>query len=153
VNIERAVYAPAMSDLETALRQIIAEVVREELHAILGRRGAQMESDGGRRYVSPAQAAAIASVSTRTIHTWVRQGRLPAFRPGRLLRVAVDDLHACMATKPPESSLSPKELADLKFAEWREQDKTRCPDCGHLPMWHTRGRCRAKNCRCVRRMA
>ena len=141
-----------MSDLETALRQIIAAVVREELQAILCHRGIQVESGGDRRYVSPAQAAAIASVSTRTIHTWVRQGRLPAFRPGRLLRVAVDDLHTCMATKPPESSFSPEELADRNFARWREQDKTRCPDCGHLPMWHARGECRAKNCTCKRRM-
>jgi hypothetical protein len=25
------------------------------------------------------------------------------------------------------------------------------PDCGHLPMWHMHGGCRAKNCRCARR--
>ena len=94
MNIERAVCAPAMSDLETALRQIIAEVVREELQAILGRRGAQVESDGGRRYVSPAQAAAIASVSPRTIHTWVRQGWLCPCRARQRPHVNGRDLPA-----------------------------------------------------------
>jgi hypothetical protein len=36
VNIERSAYSPVMSGLEIALRKIIAEVVREELQAILG---------------------------------------------------------------------------------------------------------------------
>jgi hypothetical protein len=45
VKIERSAYAPAMPDLEAALRKIIAEVVREELQAILGRRGVQMEAE------------------------------------------------------------------------------------------------------------
>lgn len=152
VEFEHSAYSPVMSELETALRRIIADVVREELQVILGHRGLQAEPLGERHYVSPAQAADIASVSTRTIHKWIRQGRLPASRPGRLVRVAIDDLHGCMAAKPPESSFSPEELADRIVAGQREQDKTRCPDCGHLPILHMRGGCRAKNCTCSRQM-
>jgi excisionase family DNA binding protein len=90
-----------MPDLEAAFRQIVAEVVRDGLQAFLGHGSTQTRlPDGGRRYVSPAQAAEIASVSPAAIRLWIHRGRLKHFRVGRLLRVAVDDLHAAMAAEP-----------------------------------------------------
>jgi excisionase family DNA binding protein len=136
-----------MSDLETALRHVVAEVVRDELQAFLGHGSTQARlAEGGRRYVSPAEAAAIASVSPAAIRIWIHRGRLKHFRVGRLLRVAVDDLHAAMAAGPHGS----KHLHEDRQDE--EQNKTRCPVCLHLPMWHAHGRCRVKNCTCTRRM-
>jgi excisionase family DNA binding protein len=141
-----------MSDLETALRQIVADVVREELLAALAHAISQPEMGTGRRYVSPAQAASIAGVAPETIRAWVRQGRLHDYRAGRLLRVSIDDPHASMVPKESSSTRTPEEEADLAIARMQEVNKTRCPDCRHLPSWHLRGGCRAKNCTCKRRM-
>jgi hypothetical protein len=43
-------------------------------------------------------------------------------------------------------------LADLHVRRMFEVNKTRCPDCRHLPTWHLHSGCRAKNCKCKRRM-
>ena len=146
-------YAPPMSDLETALRHLVAEVVRDELQAFLGHGSTQARlADGGRRYVSPAQAAEIASVSPAAIRIWIHRGRLKHFRVGRLLRVAVDDLHAAMAAEPHGSKHLHEDLAETVFRQDQERNKTRCPVCLHLPMWHAQGRCRVKNCVCSRRL-
>jgi len=144
----------AMSDLETAFRNLVAEVVREELEAFLGHDSTQARpANGGRRYVSPAEAAEIASVSPAAIRMWIHRGRLKHFRVGRLLRVAVDDLHAAMAAGPRGPSYMPEDIAEEVFRQDEEQNKTRCPVCLHLPMWHAHGRCRVKNCACTRRLA
>jgi excisionase family DNA binding protein len=102
-----------MRGLETALRHLVAEVVREELRAFLGHGGTPVRpADGGRRYVSPAQAAEIASVSPAAIRIWIHRGRLKHFRVGRLLRVAVDDLHAAMAAEPRGPRYMPEDIAE-----------------------------------------
>jgi excisionase family DNA binding protein len=147
-------YAVPMSDLEIGFRHLVAEVVRAELHAFLGPGGTQARpADGGRRYVSPAQAAEIASVSPAAIRMWIHRGRLKHFRVGRLLRVAVDDLHAAMGAEPVAHSCVSAELARKVLEQDQDRNKTRCPVCLHLPMWHARGRCRAKNCTCTRRLS
>lgn len=140
-----------MTDLEIAFRKIVADIVREELHVALSRFNEQ-SPDPGRRYVSAAQAATIANVSQGTIRVWIRQGRLHEYRAGRVLRISIDDLHAFMEAKPAESEETPEELA-VQFVERRTQeDKTRCPQCRHLPSWHLHDGCRAKNFKCKRRM-
>lgn len=141
-----------MSDLEIALRKLIADVVREELQAAFARSSAQHSADSETRYVSPAQAGVIASVSPATIRAWVREGKLRSFQAGRLLRVSLDDLHAFMKAKPLDSPLTPEEMADKFLERMREQDRTRCPNCRHLPTWRMAGGCRAKKCTCKRRM-
>jgi len=51
------------------------------------------------RPASTAEAAAYAHVHRCTIHRWIRDGKLPAFRVGpRLLRLDLDDLDRL--TKP-----------------------------------------------------
>jgi hypothetical protein len=52
----------------------------------------------------------------------------------------------------PESEQTPEELAAQFLERKAQEDKTRCPDCRHLPTWHVHSGCRAKNCQCKRRM-
>ena len=143
-----------MTDLETAFRKIVTDVVREELHAAFTHFFNKQSPDAGRRYVSASQAAAIADVSQGTIRIWIRQGRLHEYRAGRVLRISIDELHAFMEAKPiqPESERTPEELAAEFVERITQEDKTRCPDCRHLPKWHLPGGCRGKNCRCKRLM-
>ena len=85
-----------MTDLETAFRKIVTDVVREELHAAIAHFSNEQGPDAGRRYVSAARAAAIADVSQGTIRIWIRQGRLHEYRAGRVLRISIDELRAFM---------------------------------------------------------
>jgi excisionase family DNA binding protein len=139
-----------MTNLETALRQIISDVVREELRAAFPHSMPRQSADARPRYVSPIQAASIANVSTGAIRIWIRQGRLPVFRAGRVIRISLDALHAFLAPKIPNSSRAHEEEADSGLKRMHEENTTRCQNCGHLPMWHARGECRAKKCTCRR---
>lgn len=141
-----------MSELEGALRKIIADVVREELRAASPQATPRYSPGTGVRYVSPMQAATIASVSPAAVRIWIRQGRLRAFQAGRLIRVSLDDLHAFLEPKSYDSPRTLVEEADPALGRWHERNSSRCRDCGHLPMWHARGECRAKRCKCKRRM-
>jgi len=44
------------------------------------------------RYVTAAEAAELLRVSERIVHSWTRQGKLTAFRIGKVTRIPVDDL-------------------------------------------------------------
>ncbi|MCB0889204.1 MAG: helix-turn-helix domain-containing protein [Nocardioidaceae bacterium] len=54
------------------------------------------------RWLSQAEAAEHMGVSTRTLRTWVSQGRIAAYRApgGRLVRFKEADLDACMRRVP-----------------------------------------------------
>lgn len=53
-------------------------------------------------YMTVDQAAEWLGIHRQTLHTYVRQGRLPAFKLGRLTRFKVQDLRALIdAPKPP----------------------------------------------------
>jgi excisionase family DNA binding protein len=41
---------------------------------------------------TPAEVAALLKVTPRTVRAWIRAGRLPARRYGRLYRVRAEDL-------------------------------------------------------------
>jgi excisionase family DNA binding protein len=41
---------------------------------------------------TPAEVAALLKVTPRTVQAWIRAGRLPARRYGRLYRVRAEDL-------------------------------------------------------------
>ena len=144
----------AMTDLESALRKIVTDVVREELHTALTQLFNKHGTDAGRRYVSAVQAASIAAVSPGAIRAWIREGRLREYRAGRVLRISIDELHAFLEAKPlePESQHTPEELAHLAVERMIQVNMTRCPECQHLSRWHFHDGCRAKNCKCRRRM-
>ncbi len=43
-------------------------------------------------YITPAEAAGLLKVHERTVRRWIGQGRVPAMRVGRLLRIRREDL-------------------------------------------------------------
>lgn len=91
-----------MSGLDSVLRELVRDVVREELRAHAARRcdGAGTSTVESRAtdatYVSTAKAAKLADVHPATIRDWVRRGLLQEHRAGRVLRVRCDELHALM---------------------------------------------------------
>ncbi|MCA9679733.1 MAG: helix-turn-helix domain-containing protein [Myxococcales bacterium] len=71
-------------------------VVRDELRAALNdQRGAPLRQlAAGDAYLSITKAARLADVAPGTIRTWIRRGRLPAKRAGRVFRIGRADLEA-----------------------------------------------------------
>ena len=60
-------------------------------------------------YLTVDQAAAFLSVHRQTLHTYVRLGRLPAYKLGKLTRFRADDLRALLspvAQRKPAGGLS-----------------------------------------------
>ena len=89
--------------LEIALRELLRDVVRDELRIALaeGRpRQAANPSSGSEPYLSITNAAQLADLAPNTIRTWIRDGRLPAHRAGRVLRVRRSDLEKFLAPEP-----------------------------------------------------
>lgn len=63
-------------------------------------------------YVSVRRAAAILSVSEKTIRGLIQRGGLASFRIGRLIRIKRRDLIACVEREVPSN-----EAADARTAE------------------------------------
>lgn len=104
------------SGLDETVRAFVREVVREELAA-----RAETSSDRD-RYLATADAAELAGVAEGTIRRWVREGRVPGHRAGRVLRVRASDVHRLLASGVSRSGpsmnlsgLSPEQLARRHF--------------------------------------
>jgi excisionase family DNA binding protein len=100
---------------ETELRDIIRDEVRTAIRQELGKKPATAGE-----FVSVADAAQIASVTTQTIRVWVREGRLNGYHAGRVLRVRRSELEAFLANGPSPGTpagMSPEELADRRFRQ------------------------------------
>lgn len=101
----------ALDDLHTALRDLVRDVVREEL--------ALRTTDVTPEYLSIDAAAQIASVAEGTIRRWIREERVAGYRAGRVLRVKRTDLDALLRVgvraRRPAAQLSPEELAARDF--------------------------------------
>ncbi|HEX4420549.1 MAG TPA: helix-turn-helix domain-containing protein [Kofleriaceae bacterium] len=96
-----------MSDLERGLRDLIAELVREEV------RRAFAEATQRDEFLTTAHAAEVAKVAQGTIRRWIRAGRLTSQRAGRELRVLRSDLAALMRDHGRgDRDRTPEELAD-----------------------------------------
>jgi excisionase family DNA binding protein len=72
--------------LESGLRAMIAEIVREELARALAELARPDE------YLSPRRAAQLADVAPATIRRWIREGRLASTSAGRAIRVCRSEL-------------------------------------------------------------
>lgn len=83
------------ASFEATLRDIVREVVRSEIRAALMEQHARSNlrqrstSDG---YFSIAKAAEFADVAPGTLRRWIRSGRLPTLRAGRVYRIARGEL-------------------------------------------------------------
>jgi excisionase family DNA binding protein len=89
------------SGLEASLRDLIREVVREEIRTALdgqSRRNATSNpDDDGGGYMSLTRAAQLADVAPGTLRRWIREGRLDASRAGRVFRIRRDELERFLA--------------------------------------------------------
>jgi len=97
--------------LDDTIRAIVREVVRDEIRAAFHERSSvearrNAGQDAGAGYLSIARAAAFADVAPGTLRRWIRLGRLPARRAGRVYRVARADLERLLA------HLAPNEVAE-----------------------------------------
>jgi excisionase family DNA binding protein len=98
---------PAVSMLEQSLREFIAELVREEVQRAV----AAAPHD---EYLSTHAAAELAQVAEGTIRRWIRQGRLPDHRAGRLCRVRREDLERLLRSgrrRAGDTEATPEQLA------------------------------------------
>lgn len=88
--------------LENALRSIVRDVVRDEVRAALaehgGVRNAAAASPPGSGYLSIAKAAEFADVAPGTLRRWIRTGRLPVRRAGRVYRIGRAELEEFLAS-------------------------------------------------------
>lgn len=79
------------------LEEIVRAIVREEVQAAVrevmtrNARGPPAGEDG---YLSISAAARFASVAPGTLRRWIRTGRLPVRRAGRVYRIARAELEA-----------------------------------------------------------
>ncbi len=90
----------APATLESSLRSIVRDVVREELRAALSERGERNTRglDGNENgYLSIARAAKFADVAPGTLRRWIRTGRLPVRRAGRVYRIGRAELEDFLA--------------------------------------------------------
>jgi excisionase family DNA binding protein len=84
------------SAIEETLRRIVREVVHEEIRSALDERTTSLRNanasgaDGG--YLSLSRAAKLADVAPGTLRRWIKEGRLPSQRAGRVYRVSRTDL-------------------------------------------------------------
>jgi excisionase family DNA binding protein len=56
----------------------------------------EKQQGGAPVYVSRVRAAEMLSVNVQTIDKLLREGRLPAFRVGRAVRIKLSDLNAAL---------------------------------------------------------
>lgn len=88
-----------ISVLDETIRALVRDVVREEIRAALSERttdplrrnaaSAARHEDG---YLSIARAAVFADVAPGTLRRWIRSGRLPVRRAGRVYRIGRAEL-------------------------------------------------------------
>lgn len=93
----------AASQLDETLRAIVRDVVRDEIRAAFQERTAidarrNIGQDAGTGYLSIARAASFADVAPGTLRRWIRSGRLPARRAGRVYRIERAALVAFLAS-------------------------------------------------------
>ena len=96
-----------MTDLEAALRPIVAKLVADEL----------AKHKPANDYLSIAEAADIARVSPYTIRRWVRVGALTRHEAGARILVRREELekHLTCEVVSIDSKLSPGERARRRF--------------------------------------
>lgn len=97
-----------MSEFETKLRALIADVVRDEV------RRAVADATKADEFLSTEAAAAVAKVAPGTIRRWVKERRLARANTGRHIRVSRNELER-MLKAGPSNDLTPEQLARKMF--------------------------------------
>lgn len=89
-----------MTDLNSALRETIRQVVREELAAVEKRR-AEAAPPPADELLTTADAAKLVKVTAPTVRDWIAEGRLPAVTVSGRYRVRRGDVMAVASGKAP----------------------------------------------------
>lgn len=94
-------------DLLAVVKQAVREVLREEGFV-------PQQAETGER-ISLDAAARLVGVSKKTVRRWIADGYLPTYGTGRLVRVAPDEVRACLTRKklPPSRFDEGKRLQEL----------------------------------------
>jgi len=94
------------SAIEETLRRIVRDVVREEIRTALderahtsARNSNASHTDEG--YLSLSRAAKLADVAPGTLRRWIKEGRIPTQRAGRVYRVSRTDLETFLKSGQP----------------------------------------------------
>ena len=113
-------------NLDTALRDLVREIIRDEIRPLqeqlrfvieLAGKGCPANESAEGAYLTVEQVAATMNVTEATVRTWIKSGALTASRPtagekvGRVYRVCRSDLHAFVAGG---RSLIAQERGDIK---------------------------------------
>lgn len=98
-----------MTDFERELREMIRDVVREELARDRETRSPRAE------FVSTTTAARIADVTAHTVRRWIREGRLVAHGTGGRLRVRRSDVERLLGEGASGGDLTPEQMARRDF--------------------------------------
>jgi excisionase family DNA binding protein len=82
------------------LLQAMRELIRAEFAPAHGSQAPARcsESEPQPKYLTPQEAADCCGVSSKTIRSWIRNGKLPACRAGKLLRIDRRDLEDYLAS-------------------------------------------------------
>ncbi len=99
-----------MSDLERGLRELITDIVRGEVDRAL------REASPAAALLSTRDAAKYAGVVPDTVRRWIREGKLPEQRAGRVVRIARADLERLLREGVRKhDDLSPEAMALRDF--------------------------------------
>lgn len=99
--------------LDSFLRQLLREVVREEIPAIASAVLAAFRAEAvspvtatnpSAPYVTVAKAAVHLGVSEKTVRRWIRDGKLRAVSAGRLIRVERSALESSVSNAGADAS-------------------------------------------------
>jgi excisionase family DNA binding protein len=72
---------------------------------------------GGDEFLTVSEAATVAHVGESTIRAWIREGRLRAGQPGRMVRIRRADLTALMTTSRDEARPADPEVQAARILE------------------------------------
>ena len=104
-----------MATLEEVIRAIVRDEVRAAVAEALARSGAAPAvHEGG--YLSIARAARFAAVAPGTLRRWIRTGRLPVRRAGRVYRIARAELEAFLERNGASAAVAAKARAVVREA-------------------------------------
>lgn len=88
--------------IEEQLADLVERTVRRVIREELGTARAD--------YLSAVEAAQVAGVSAQTVRAWIRAGKIPGYRAGRVWRVRRNELESLLAAGNPDTE-APRDFA------------------------------------------
>lgn len=89
-----------MGSIEETIDTLVARRVREELSAFERRIVELVKPVQGGDYLTPGEAAKVASVHVDTVRLWLKSGKLPKHHAGGRMRIRREDLDRFLSSGP-----------------------------------------------------